>query len=217
MGRAVTGTPIESSSAKVHLSARMTLPIFLAVHLAFGALMAHVLMPRMRAEGEVLGVPLLYTLAPVGMITAPLGAVLLRYAGGWFVHGAVTGNGSIAYERFHLGLMILGGVLTAVVTVAGMFFAIAMLSRDRPRVARAPYYLAAFAALLTVVLDAVDVVIVPGSGGKWLFWHPAGLVSLAVLVVLGAAWRYGTTHVARFDVQTLSRPPKSIVAMPADL
>ncbi|MCC7070504.1 MAG: hypothetical protein IT383_04220 [Deltaproteobacteria bacterium] len=195
----------------------MTLPIFLALHLAWGALMAHLLMPRMRAEGVVLGVPLLYTLAPVGMVTAPLGAVLLRYAGGWYVHGAVTGNGSIAYERFHLGLLVLSGVLTALVTVGGMFFAIAMLSRDRPHLARAPYYVAAFAALLTVVLDAVDVVIVPGSGGKWLFWHPAGLVSLAVLVVLGAAWRFGKLRVAPFEVQGLSRPPKSIVVMPADL
>lgn len=195
----------------------MTLPIFLAVHLAWGAAMAHLFLPRMRAEGEVLGVPLLYTLAPVGMVTAPLGAVLLRYAGGWFAHGAVTGNGSIGYERFHLGLMIVGGVLTAVVTVAGMFFAIAMLSRARPRVARAPYYLAGFCALLTIVLDAVDIVILPGSGGRWLFWHPAGLVSLAVLAVLAAAYRYGKQRVAPFDVQGLSRPPKSIIAMPADL
>ncbi len=195
----------------------MTLPIFLAVHLAYGAAMAHLLMRRIRSEGEVLGVPLLYTVAPVGMVTAPLGAVLLRYAGGWFVHGAVTGNGSIGYERFHLGLMILGVALTAAVTVIGMFFVIAMLSRDLPRAARAPYYVAGFVGLLTIVLDAADIAIIPGSGGRWLFLHPAGLISLAVIVVLVAAYLYGKRHVAPLDPQGMARPPKSIIAMPADL
>lgn len=195
----------------------MTLPIFLAVHLAYGAAMAHVLMRRMRAEGEVLGVPLLYTLAPVGMLTAPLGAVLLRYSGGWFVHGAVTGDGSIGYERFHLGLMIATGVLAGVVTVAGMFFVVAFLSRDMTRAARGPYYFAGFAALLTVVLDATDVAIIPGTGGRWLFMHPAGLVSLAVLAGLSAAYLYGKRRIAPVLPQGLSRPPRSIVAMPADL
>lgn len=213
----MTGTPIESSSAAGHISAPMTLPIFLAVHLAYGAAMASVMMRRMRAEGEVLGVPLLFTLAPVGMLTAPLGAVLLRYAGGWFVHGAVTGDGSIAYERFHLGLMIGSGVLACVVTVMGMFAVVAFLSRDMPRAARAPWYLAGFVTLLTVALDATDVAIIPGTGGRWLFLHPAGLVSLAVLAVLGAAYLYGKRRVAVVEPQGMSRPPRSIVAMPADL
>lgn len=211
------GTPIESSSAPGQVSAPMTLPIFLAVHLAYGAAMAHLLLRRMRVEGEVLGVPLLYTLAPVGMVTAPLGAVLLRYAGGWFVHGAVTGDGSIGYERFHLGLMIASGVLAGVVTVLGMFFVVGFLSRDMPRAARAPYYVAGFAALLTVALDAMDVIVVPGTGGRWLFAHPAGLVSLAVVIVLLAAYLYGKRRIAPVDPAGVSRPPKSIVAMPADL
>ena len=174
----------------------MTLPIFLAVHLAYGALMAHVLMRRMRAEGEVLGIPLVVTLLPVGLLSAPLGTVLLRYAGGWFLHGALTGDGSIPYERFHLGLMLLVGVLAAACTVGGMFAVIAAVSRDRVKLGLAPFAVAGVIALVTIIADGADIVHVRGTNGRWLFLHPAGLVSLGVVAVLVAAVLYARARTA---------------------
>ena len=102
----------------------MTLPLFLAVHLAYGVAMAFALFRRMHCEGEVLGVPLLWTLVPVGTVSFPTGAILLRYAGGWFLHGAFIGDGSVSYERFHLGLMFLVGLTAGVCVCAAQFFAV---------------------------------------------------------------------------------------------
>lgn len=190
----------------------MTLPIYLAAHLVYGVLMGGILLRRMRAEGEVIGVPLVVTLAPVGLVTAPLGAVLLRYAGGWFLHGFLLGDGSIAYERFHLGLMVLVGLLAGLSTLGGLFFAIAVLSRDKPALNLVPLAVAAAIAAVPLVLDGADVVKVPGTNNAWLFMHPAGLVSLAVIAVLAAAHMYAKRKVAN----VLPRPtgPGSIVAPP---
>ena len=131
----------------------MTLPIYLAAHLVYGVLMGGILLRRMRAEGEVVGIPLVVTLAPVGLVTAPLGAVLLRYAGGWFLHGYMLGDGSIAYERFHLGLMIAVGLAAGAATLGGLFFAVAVLSRDKPALTLVPLAVALVIGALPFVLD----------------------------------------------------------------
>lgn len=198
----------------------MTLPIYLAAHLIYGVLMGTVLLRRMRAEGEVVGIPLVVTLAPVGLITAPLGAVLLRYVGGWFLHGLFVGDGSVAYERFHLGLMIAVGLCAGIATLGGMFFSIAVLSRDKPGLTLVPLAVALVVGALPFVLDGGDVVRIPGTalGGtaaRWIFMHPAGLVSLAVAAVLVASYQYAKQRVAL----VLPRPtgPGSIVPAPIAL
>lgn len=170
----------------------MTLPLFLALHLAYGTLMGLVLFPRMRAEGEVLGPPLLLMLLPVAVVTAPVGAVLLRYSGGWFLHGAFIGEGNILYERFHFGLLLLVGLGAGLATVVGMFHVVAFISRDRPGLARAPLYGAAGVAVAVFLLDGDNVLTVVGTNGRHLWAHPAGLLSLAVVVVL-----FGYVGVAR--------------------
>jgi hypothetical protein len=174
----------------------VTLPLFLAAHIVYGVVMAHILIRRMRAEGEIVGVPLVITLAPIGLLTAPLGAVLLRYAGGWFLHGWLMGEANVAYERFQLGLMLLVMLLAGACAVGGMFGAIAALSREQPRAAKAPAVVAGVLALIVVVVDASNIVHVRGTGGKWLFAHPAGLVSLAVVAVLIASVLYTRARVA---------------------
>ena len=173
----------------------VTLPIYLAVHLAYGAFMAQVFLRRMRSEDDVVGLPLVATLAPHAL-TAPLGAVLLRYAGGWFLHGSLHGDGSIGYERFHLGIMILVGVLGGLCTVAGLFVGVAFLSRDRPREALAPVAIAALVCIIVVVLDGRGVFVVSGTQGRLLFFHPAGLISAAIPLVLVASWALARARLA---------------------
>lgn len=163
---------------------RMTLPLFLALHLAYGTLMGLVLFPRMRAEGEVLGPPLLLMLVPVAVVTAPVGAVLLRYCGGWFLHGAFVGEGNVFYERFHFGLLLLVGLGAGVATIAGMFHVVAFLSRNRPGLARLPLYAAVVVALAVFGIDGQSVLTIVGTHGRHLWAHPAGLLSVAVVVVL---------------------------------
>ncbi len=162
----------------------MTLPLFLAMHLVYGTLMGLVLFPRMRAEGEVLGPPLLLMLIPVAVVTAPVGAVLLRYCGGWFLHGAFVGEGNVFYERYHFGLLLLVGLGAGLATIAGMFHVVAFISRDRPGLARAPIYASAVIALAVFAVDGRNVITVVGTNGRHLWAHPAGLLSLAVVVVL---------------------------------
>ena len=193
----------------------MTLPIYLFAHLVYGVVMAHVLMRRMRAEGEVVGVPLVVTVAPIGMLTAPLGAVLLRYSGGWFLHGLMMGDGSIAYERFQLGLMLLVMLLAGGAALGGMFFAVAALSRESPKVAMAPAVVAVVGAVAVFLIDGPDIIHVRGTGGRWLFLHPAGLVSLAVVAALAAAVLYARARIA--DVMPRPVGPASSIPVPMPL
>jgi hypothetical protein len=172
----------------------MTFPIFCAVHLVYGVLMAHVLRKRMMSEGEVLGVPLLWTLAPVGLVSAPCGALLLRFSGRWFLHGMMQQDGAIAFERFHLGLMFVVGLSAGMATITGMFFALALSSRDRKRLAWAPVGAAALIVLVAVGADPAGTLHV---GGRTIFTHPAGLVSLACVLVLFAAWAYARRRLSK--------------------
>ncbi len=189
----------------------MTLPLFLAAHVIYGVVMAHVLIRRMRAEGEVIGVPLVVTVTPIGLVTAPLGAVLLRYAGGWFLHGWFIGDGNIAYERFQLGLMLLVMFLAGACTVGGMFAGVAALSRGNPKLAAAPAVLAGAAAVAIAVFDAPEVFHVRGADERLLFLHPAGLVSLAVIAALVAVVLYTRARVANVMPRPLG--PTSPIAL----
>lgn len=174
----------------------MTFPIYCALHLAYGALMTFAVWRRMRSEGEVLGVPLLWTLLPVGLFSAPVGAVLLRFSGRWFLHGALHGDGAIGFERWHLGLMFAVGLAAGLSAVVGMFFAVAFLSRDRPRAALAPVAAAAVIAGLVVLFDPQGVFVVAGTGGRTVLTHPVGLVSLANVLVLAAAWAFAARRLS---------------------
>lgn len=180
----------------------MTLPVFLAFHLIYGTLMGFVLFPRMRVEGEVLGPPLLITLLPVALVTAPVGAVLLRYAGGWFLHGALVGNGSVAYERFHFGLLLLVGFGAGLLTIAGMFNVVVFMSRGHPRWARLPIFLGLLTTAAVAIADGGGIITVAGTHGRALWQHPVGLLSLAVVLVL-SAWVW----VARVRFATVGSRP----------
>ncbi len=188
----------------------MTLPLFLLLHVVYGTIMGLVLFPRMRAEGEVLGPPLLLTLVPVALVTAPVGAVFLRYCGGWFLHGALIGDGSVTYERFHFGLLLGVGLGAGLCTIGGMFHVVAFISRDRPALARLPIYASALAALVLLAFELEAIITIRGTGGRHLWAHPAGLLSLALVVVL-AGWvlyaRQRLSHVPRAQGGTGGGPP----------
>ncbi len=165
----------------------MTLPLFLAMHFIYGTLVGRVLFPRMRAEGEVLGPPLILTLVPVALVSAPIGTVLLRYTGGWFLHGLLVGEGNVVYERFHFGLLLAVIVGAGLATIAGVFNVIFFASRDRMRASNIGVGLAAFVFVVVGALDIDGLLVVRGTGGRHIWTHPAGLLSVAAVVVL-AAW-----------------------------
>ncbi len=174
----------------------MTLPFLLALHLVYGVAMAFVMERRMRSEGEVLGLPLVFAMTPVAFVSTPMSAVLARWSSGWFFHGLFLGDASLAYERFHLGIMMGIGVLEGLMAAAALVFSIAVLSRDARRLALAPVGLAALIALLTIVLAGNDAVVIAGTGGDTVFTHPAGLVSLAIALGLVAAWLFARARLS---------------------
>jgi hypothetical protein len=163
----------------------MTLPLFLALHLVYGTVVGRVFFPRMRAEGEVLGPPLLWMLVPVAVISAPVAAVLTRWSSGWFFHGLFLGAHSAIYERFHFGLILATVLGAGIATVVGVLNVVVWASRERPVLSRSGIYLAGVVAMLTVAIDIRGVFVVRGTG-RWLWLHPAGLLSVAVVVVLFA-------------------------------
>lgn len=187
----------------------MTLPIYIAAHLVYGASMGRLLLRRMRAECEVVGIPLIVTLAPVCLATVPLGAVLLRYAGSWFLHGMFEGEGVVAFERFHLGLMLAVGSAAVAATLFGLLLVLAVLTRDRPRLANIPFALAGLLTFIPLVLDGRDVLMVPGTLGRWVFLHPAGLVSVAVAGGLLSGWLFARARTAH--VMPRPRGPASVI------
>jgi len=169
----------------------MTLSVLLAVHVAYGALLAFTTWPRMRSEGEVLGWPLVLTLSPVVLGSFPLSSVMLRYAGGWFLHGLFLGDSRITFERFHLGLMFGVGVLLVLATLLGNFFVIAFLSREKESTAYAPFGLAAIAVIVVAIWQGSALYTVQGTSGRFVWQHPVGLVSVAILAFLFAGWWTG--------------------------
>lgn len=167
----------------------MTFPVFLCIHMLYGTLMAYTMERRMRSEGTVLSWPLLWTLLPVALVSTPLGAVLARWAGGWFFHGAFMGDNAIPYERYHLGLMLVVGLAVQAVTLAATCFCIGALSRDARAWARLPWFVAFAVLSLVFFLDAPHIFVVTGTD-QALWGHPAGFLSLGVLSALVLAWRY---------------------------
>lgn len=165
----------------------MTLPLFLALHLVYGTLVGRVLFPRMRAEGEVLGAPLLISLVPVALVSAPVGAIFMRYSGGWFLHGLMVGEGNIAYERFHFGLLLLVILGAGFVSTIGLVSVVVFASRDREQLAWSMGAVAAVVAVVTIGLDGKDIINIVGTHGRHLWNHPTGVLSVAVVVVL-MAW-----------------------------
>jgi hypothetical protein len=174
----------------------MTLPIFLAVHLAYGVLMAFVMERRMRSEGEVLGLPLVFALVPVAFVSAPLSALLVRYAGGYFLHGAFIGTGSIDYERFQFGILLAVGFAGGLAAAIGLVFSIAVLSRDARRFALAPLLVSALTVIVTLVVDPTGVFVIAGTGGATILQHPVGLVSLGMLLALGAGFLFARARLS---------------------
>ena len=79
------------------------------------------------------------------------------------------------------------GFAAGVAAAFGLIFSIALLSRDARRGAMAPLVVSALAVLVTLVLDARGIFVVAGTDGATIVQHPVGLVSLGVLLALGAA------------------------------
>lgn len=166
----------------------MTFPLFCGLHLVYGAVMAFTAERRMRAEGEVLGLPLVVTLLPVALVSAPMGALLARFAGPWFFQGLPVEELTIEFERFHLGILITVGAAACFFTLAGNFAAIAFLSREARRVALVPVVLGLLVMTSAAILDPLGVLHVEAQ--RTLFTHPAGLFSLSIPLCLGAAYFY---------------------------
>ena len=167
----------------------MTLPFYLMAHAVFGLAMGRVFEKRLLTEGEVLSPPMLWTLAPVAILTGPLGVVLTRYAGGWFFHGFFVGEGKILFERFHLGLAFLVLTSAALVSVGGMIFWAAMKSRDRLRSIK--WLLGAFAIVgfALCVFEFEALFWIQGTDGSTVVSHPAGWLSVLIATIL-LAWEW---------------------------
>lgn len=172
----------------------MTLPLFCALHLVYGALMARVTLPRMQSEGEVLGLPFVVSLVPVGLISAPLGAALARYVPAWFLQGVDFPGWLGPWERYHLVVLFAVGAAAFASTIAGSFITIAALARDRSGPALIPLVVAGMVAVATFLVDTPGVVNV--SAEQRLFEHPAGLLSLAVAVCLAAALSFSRARLS---------------------
>ena len=164
----------------------MTFPLFCGLHLVYGAIMAFAAERRMRAEGDVLGLPLVITLVPVALVSAPLGAILARFAAPWFFQGLPVTELAIEYERFHLGILVAVGTAAALCTLLVNFAAIASLSRDSRRVALVPVVAGLGIMCTTAIIDPMGIIRVEAE--SLLFTHPAGLLSLAIPLCLAAAY-----------------------------
>jgi hypothetical protein len=164
----------------------MTLPLYAGLHLVYGAIMAFAAERRMRGEGEVLGWPLVVTLLPVALVSAPVGAILARFAGGWFFQGIDVTAFPIEFERFHLGILVTVGALAALCTIIGNFAAIAFLSRESRRVALVPVFLGIGIMCTAALVDPMGILEVRPDTP--IFSHPAGLCSLAIPLCLAAAY-----------------------------
>ena len=159
----------------------MTFPFFLMAHILFGLGMGRVFERKFLSDGHILAPPLLWTLIPVTLVTAPLGMLLARYAGGWFFHGFFVGDGKIFFERFHLGIVVTVLLCAWCLTFCGLIFWPVMKSRAQERSVQ---WLKRGIVLMITTLLVVDhqkIFWIMGTEDKHLFNHPAGWVSIIML------------------------------------
>jgi hypothetical protein len=167
----------------------MTFPFFLMTHALFGFAMGRVFEKRFLADGHILAPSLLWTLAPVTLLTAPMGMLLARYSGGWFFHGFFVGEGKILFERFHLGLVIMVLFAVWLITFGGMLLWPVMKSRAQERSVK---WLARGICILAgamVLFDYERIFWIMGAEGSHLLNHPAGWLSIIVLGTL-LSWHH---------------------------
>ena len=179
----------------------MTLPLYAGLHLVYGAVMAFASERRMRAEGEVLGWPLVVTLLPVALVSAPVGAVLARFAGEWFFQGINVGAFPIEFERFHLGVLVTVGAIAALCTIVGNFAAIAFLSREARRAALVPVFVGLGIMCTAALIDPMGILEVRPRTP--IFSHPAGLCSLAVPLCLAGAYLFARARLSTAPVVSI--------------
>lgn len=166
----------------------MNLLIFCALHFAYGAATAFAAAPRMRSEGEVLGWPLIVSLVPVALVSAPVSGILVRYAPSWLFSHLPWTQWTIEFERFHFAILLLIAALTALSMLAGNFLAIASLSRGVRRWAIFPFI--AFVAVLAagVIFSPNAIIYVEAERALWT--HPVGVCLVATFFCLGSIWLF---------------------------
>jgi hypothetical protein len=162
----------------------MTLPLFLALHMLYGVLAGRAVFQRMRVEEEVLGGPMFAASLPVFLLSAPIGVVLLRYAGGWFLHGALLRHW--VFETYHVGLAVALVLFTGGVYMASLLWSLVFASRLRDKLEQAPLYVAGLVVVSTLVVDARGVWHVLGTD-RVLSTHPVGLLSLGAVLLLAGS------------------------------
>ncbi len=160
----------------------MTFPIYMFAHFIYGMAMAFGWQKRVLREGDIIGLPLLLSLLPVCLVTVPCGVLLLRYAAGWFSHGLIMGEATIAYERFHFGMIMLVLFAACGSAIAGFSASIFYVSRDvgwqAQRLARSTV------AIIAIVLLCESRPILHVTGNYYLWQHPVGIVSLVITAAL---------------------------------
>ena len=164
----------------------MNLLIFCSLHFAYGAAIAFAAAPRMRAEGVVLGWPLIVSLVPVALISTPISGILVRFAPNWFFSLLPWQNWTIEFERFHFGVLFFVASLVALSMLAGNFIAIASISRGVRRWALFPFGAFGLALLIALVLAPHELVYVEPE--RFLWTHPVGICLLATVICLVGIW-----------------------------
>ena len=172
----------------------MSFPLYLIIHVVYGGLMAFIMERRLRSEGEVLGVPLVASLVPVAFVSAPIGAMLVRWSGNWFLHGAFQAGGAYTFERYQLGIMIVVAFLAGVATIFGLFISIAFLSRDARIAAATPFIISAIAIGATGFLAGSQIWRVSAERVVWM--HPVGALSLVLVVAMALALVLARRHLS---------------------
>ena len=159
-------------------------------HILFGLGMGRIFERKFLSDGHILAPPLLWTLVPVTLITAPLGMLLSRYAGGWFFHGFFVGEGKIFFERFHLGIVIAVLFCAWCLTFCGLILWPVMKSRAQERSVQ--WLKNGIFVLMAAVLlfDYRNIFWILGTEEKHLFNHPAGWLSFLIVLTLGGSYQW---------------------------
>ena len=159
----------------------------------YGVLMGCLFEKDLRREGAILGRPLMITLSPVLLLTAPLGLVLLRFSTGWFLHGFLVNESSIFFERFHLGLMLALVASAVLSTVGGLVHWVAFRSHDKILTAWFAPSLAIMILITTLIVDPFSLFFLDAGQEQSIFLHHSGWISLGIILILltvvSVVWR----------------------------